>query len=278
MFRRNIKNHRLAIVHHHAFKCAGSTVMWILEKNFRKKVLYIEGRESGQRIFCEDLLPYVKDDSYRAVSSHLLVIPDLGQNIGEVHVSFLRDPVERIVSAYHYFKKRGEIESGKTLKEFCKSNFQADNFQAKHSSIVGSNNSSDKWEINRRIYKKIEAGEIFFGIVEYFDHSMVMLEDLLKRRGIKFDGAYPERQNVSIPEEGPGCEIDGEIRKLIMERNVHDIELYEYVKQRFLDRFYERFEEKDLEPFRLRCAKLKRKWWKIRSVVMPSHEQRVFVG
>ena len=85
----------LRIVHHHVFKCAGSTVMWILERNFPGAVLCVEGSSASSRITCAQVLPHVAGNHYQAVSSHVLAIPALGQNIADIHFSMLREPVEK---------------------------------------------------------------------------------------------------------------------------------------------------------------------------------------
>jgi len=277
-----LTTHPLKIVHHHAFKSAGSTVMWILERNFPEQVLYIEGETPIQRIYCEDVSPYIDNKKYKAVSSHLLTIPEIGKNIADIHFSLLRDPVERTVSAYHFFIKRGDIDNTISLEEFCQTDFQSDNFQMKHSSIKDNDTPKGEWGMNRKIYEKIDSGEVFFGLVEYFDHTMLMLDDFFAKNGTTFDGAYPQILNRSSHKKSQKWTIDDKVMDIILRRNESDIELYNYAKKIFLHNFQECFEEKDLDSYRHRCAVLKRKfdrkWWKPRPVIVPDHTKWVRIG
>ncbi|MDH3997370.1 MAG: sulfotransferase family protein [Desulfuromonadales bacterium] len=279
-------SHALKIVHHHAFKTAGSTMMWILEKNFPGQVLYIEGEKNAgekcrRRLHCDDLPPHLESGAYQAVSSHLLMVPDMGENVGEVHFSLLRDPLERTLSAYHFLKRGGEIDSDMTLAEFCQSNFQAGNFQLHHSSLREDKTPIDDWSINDKIYQKIDSGEIFFGLVEYFDHTMLLLEELLKRHGVKFDGAYTQDFNRTAGKTGRQWQMNDADRKILLEKNARDIELYAYVRHKFLERFHARFGDKDLEDFARRCYRLRRKFnrkkRKPRPVIVPDASQWVHV-
>ena len=95
----------LKIVHHHIFKCAGSSFAWILQKNFPNQVLFIEGIRADYRIRCEDVVHFLADNekaAFQAVSSHLLATPTPKNEIARLHVSFLRDPWKRIVSEYNF--------------------------------------------------------------------------------------------------------------------------------------------------------------------------------
>jgi hypothetical protein len=251
-------NPKVKIVHHHVFKCAGSTLTWILERNFPSGVLYIEGprNSSSIRITCDQVRPYIADNSYQAVSSHVLAIPKLGGNIGEVHFSLLRDPIQRVLSAYRFHKKRKDIREDMSINEFVEKNLQADNFQARHSSMPALSTGDVGWQIDDRIYDKIESGEIIFGLVEYFDHSMLLLEAIAKERGFAFDGAYPRKLNTTDSADAD-IVIGDELRALCAHRNALDFKLYETVKQRILPVFKARFTESDLQEFTTRCGRLR---------------------
>jgi hypothetical protein len=254
-----MSNLKVRIVHHHVFKCAGSTLTWILERNFRGAVLYIEGprASSSARITCDQVLPYIADNRYQAVSSHVLALPKPGGNIGDVHFSLLRDPIERVLSAYRFHKKRKDIRDDVTIEQFVEKNLQADNFQTRHSSMPTSSTGAVGWQIDDRIFEKIESGEIIFGLVEYFDHSMLLLEAIARDRGFAFYGAYPRKLNTTTDIADTDKVIPDDLRAFCVHKNALDFKLYETVKKSFLPAFEARFTESDLQVFAVRCERLR---------------------
>lgn len=252
-------NCKVKIVHHHVFKCAGSTLTWILERNFPGVVLYIEGprTSSSARITCDQVLPYVADNRYQAVSSHVLAIPKLKGNIGDVHFSLLRDPIERVLSAYRFHKKRKDIGDDVSFEQFVEKNLQADNFQTRHSSMPTSSTGIASWQIDDRIFEKIESGELIFGLVEFFDQSMLLLEAVAKERGFAFDGAYPRKLNMTTDIADSDSVISDDVRAFCARKNALDFELYEIVKKRFLPAFHALYTDLDLQEFASRCERLR---------------------
>jgi hypothetical protein len=65
----------------------------------------------------------------------------------------------------------------------------------RHSSIQTADDPSGAWTINEKIFQKLDAGEVFFGLVELFDQSLIALEGLLRERGIEIDAPYPQALN-----------------------------------------------------------------------------------
>jgi len=253
-------NSKVKIVHHHCFKCAGSTVMGILERNYPGNVLYLEGANPGQRFGCEEVLPFLEKRPYEAISSHVMMIPDVGRNIGTIHFTLLRDPVDRVLSSYRFQKRRGYIPRDIDIEEYIETNFQANNFQAKHTSIQEMNNGDDGWEISDRIFAKIEANEIFVGLVEYFNLSMLLLEKLLHNQGVSFDAAYSGELNKT-PQKKWVADDTSRIRQMIAAKNPADIALYEAVEKRLFSQFHADISHQDQERFSKRCAALRRWRW-----------------
>jgi len=253
-------NGNVGIVHHHAFKCAGSTLAWILERNYPGNVLFIEGKGSGDRISCEQVRPYLASHRYQAVSSHLLAIPPLGGNIGDLHIALLRAPIDRVLSAYRFQKKTGDIGGDVSLEAYIETNFQAENFQAKHASMPHPATGIAGWGLDERVYRKIESGELQVGLVEYFDQSMLLLEAEARDRGIPFDGAYPRKINTTTSSGDPdpaGAALPDNLKALCAEKNAADSRLYETVKRRLLPAFSARFGESELRDFASRCQQLR---------------------
>ena len=64
----------MKIIHIHGYKCAGTTLENILERNF-SDLLLIESKHGGTRLFF-DQIPKKMLQDYSAISSHLLAPSD----------------------------------------------------------------------------------------------------------------------------------------------------------------------------------------------------------
>ena len=96
------------IVHLHGFKCAGTTFIWILEKIYGSKLLYVEKRGGKERLFWKDLQEACNLLNYNAITSHTLEFPRIQAN-DYLFVEFVREPLSRIKSAYNFQIKVGDM-------------------------------------------------------------------------------------------------------------------------------------------------------------------------
>jgi len=247
----------LKIVHHHIFKCAGSTFAWILQKNFPGEVLYIEGVRTAYRIRCEDVADFLRRQAqrYQAVSSHVLTIPTPGNEIASFHVSFLREPWKRIVSEYQFVERNGQVKG--TIDDYLVRILDPRsvkiNFQIKHSSIQDFK-TGNGWDENvASIYLNRE--NVFFGIVELFDESMIIIEEMLASRQLRFDGAYIAPQNVS---RGTTTAPKPVLMRKFVEMNRADCAWYEK-KRAQIEEMYHIVDPdgSKMQDFKRRCAALK---------------------
>lgn len=195
----------LDVFHHHIFKCAGSTFSWILEKNFPRRVAYVEKRDPGARLDCEDAAEQAELADARAVTSHLATVPDEGRSLATLHVTFVRKPEERLASAYAYQRRIGApAAEERSFRDYLERQRHSviSNFQTRHLS------PQDDWAwafsagwhpAPERI--RLDRNDLFVGTVESFDRCMVLLESRMASRGLAFDASYPGPQN-SVSGEG----------------------------------------------------------------------------
>ena len=183
------------LLHLHGFKCAGSTFMWILEKNFPKKVLYVESLQGNTRLKYDRVESLLENGNYSAISSHLIAPPSKPEsNVKPLVVAFLRDPVKRLISAYEFQKATNSLKEGDVnfrafltrLRNSPVSNYQTRLISPQSFNQTGARNG---WDINPRAID-LEDENIFIGTVEMFDQSMILLEEWLQDKGIKFDASY----------------------------------------------------------------------------------------
>lgn len=214
------------LAHHHGFKCAGSTVVHLLNRNWPGKVLHIEHRIVDRRIHCAQVAPFLAKSDYPALTSHLLTMPPVGGEIAAVHFGLIRDPIQRLLSAYHFVPKERQLGS---FVEFAAAHaHHACDFHARHLArqqlaTDGSYDRANDWRANAPAVP-IGAPGVLIGLVERFEDSMFLLERRLAALGCKFDGSVGERQNVG---KGSTLQLDEAELQSLRESNKLDYELYE---------------------------------------------------
>lgn len=213
----------LFLVHHHAFKCAGSSVAHILNRNWPRRVLYVEHAQPDRRIGCASVRPFVDRDDYAALSSHLLTMPRRGEQLGHVHFALVRDPLERVLSAYRFVQDRWADGGFQRFRDELE--HQVASFQVRHLGVPA-DDPGDGWRCDPAAVP-LGAGHVLIGLVERFEDSMFLLERRLAAHGCEFDGSYARAHNVGTNplRELPDATI-GELR----ERNAEDYELVRKVE------------------------------------------------
>lgn len=98
---------RFVIVHYHIFKNAGSTLEFILEREFPGRFARIHGPAPDATLDGGDLTAFLEDHpGIQAVTSHHLRYPAPSiRNIIVFDCCFLRHPLDRLDSVYSYFRK-----------------------------------------------------------------------------------------------------------------------------------------------------------------------------
>lgn len=236
------------IVHHHIFKNAGTTIDWILERNFPGQVLHMEGSDPGARLrphkvrAAAALYP-----DHRAISSHSFPFPSPRDVWARVHLSVLRDPIERYASIYRFERSR-EIDhpANQAAREhgfaaFCQwwldnpsgiwTNWQARCCTPQFAAPVnaeglvvetskpstGGDGDPDQggrstsglpgWDLDLDLALRAVLETGFVFPLDRFDEGLILLEERLRPEGVPFDASYI-RQNVSRSELDQGDRFD----------------------------------------------------------------------
>jgi len=254
-----MSDHHLQIAHHHIFKCAGTTFATILQHNFKNRVLHVEGDGAGTRITNKDIDNSIRSFQFDALSSHLLTIPGPKENIATIHVVLLRDPIERLQSGFLFHKRNGQAEVETTFEQWLKS----------RGTVVSSNHqvkfcSQQDWSSLKEAGGWLEdlasidfdREDLFFGCVEYFDESMVLLEHRAAKLGIALNAAYPEPFNRNAKERKATEVIT--VANELWEINALDRELVSAVTVRVRDELLRLDPHgRKLKDYRERCAALR---------------------
>jgi hypothetical protein len=210
---------QLLVAHHHGFKCAGSTFIQLLCRNWLERVLFVEHRVVDRRIRCTDIEPLVVEGKFRAATSHLLTMPESGQAVAHVHFALVRDPIARLVSVYNFVPAESRFGD---FHEFVSAHeHYACEYHVRQLGTLAPD--TDGWQANLDNVP-LEHPNVLIGLVERFDESMFLLERRLAAVGQKFDASVGSRQNVG---QGRAPDLDSATVADLRARNAADYVLYE---------------------------------------------------
>jgi len=263
-------------LHFHIYKNAGTTIDWILKKNFSNNWLSLDTSEPKGVLHFGKVLNYLKKHpDVKAFSSHQIRFP-LPQDSGFhfIPIVFIRHPIIRAFSIYRFDKKSTgnlahQIKARNlSLEEYFEWNFDKKNnvvmtdFQVLFLSHTDNEPNITKQDFELAI-ERIRTCPIL-GIVERMDQSLVLAEEVLHSFFKNIDLSYISQnvskelvEDVSKRIETEKKQIGDDIMKKLMFHNKLDMKLYEYANEE-LDRRIKRTEnfEKKLLDFKDRCRKL----------------------
>lgn len=201
---------------------------------------------SGTAIFHESL------EKFDTATAAELAINDLViGHFGYQHVAkcrsdrflmtFLRDPVERVLSNYHFLRSGSPLSNysahaidaakAMNLPEFLRCEdpgvrMVTENFQAKALAFdIRPQHRADIADLRGQAERNLATFD-FVGIVDYFDESMAVLSDMLGR-----EVAPKQLNKTSTREAAPP--VSAEDLELIRKLNAIDIAIYDAAKLRF---------------------------------------------
>ena len=198
-------------IHFHIFKNAGSTIDWTLRKNFGSDHVTMDDQaKSPDEIFTWDrILAFLKKyPDVKAFSSHIIRFPLPENNQYDFFpIVFIRHPIDRAFSIYS-FKKRDNhndiatiVAKAVSFKKFVEWNLNIKKYRVmKNFQVLYlSRNNYDFISINEKDYAlaltRIKNCSII-GVVDRFDESLVVAEELLMPYFNKIDLSYI-KQNVN---------------------------------------------------------------------------------
>lgn len=207
------------LIYMHIPKTGGTTLSNIIDKNYRKTILYIHVRQNITLLEQENLEGVGAFMGHYPYGTHRYIQEPC------VYISMMRDPIECVISLYYYIlaeKLRYWHEEVKTMSfhEFLEdskydietSNMQTRYFCGGHTPDIG------------LAKKNLEKKFLVVGITEQYDDSLKVMQRELGWKDVSYSRAMvnterPLRMNVP----------DSIITKII-EMNKLDIELYHFAK------------------------------------------------
>ncbi len=220
----------------HIPKTAGTTLNNILDENFtRSRIL---------DLYTEDQHRALKEITYDEIEKHDLVrghvfIADYADILdGPVPFqvfTYLRDPVERVLSEYRFLKRWPKSHlytylntHDVSLHEYVTSDCRELKHRGRNNmvnSLSGVKAGSEEERVERA-WHHLNERFVCFGLLEQFDESLLML-----KRVMGLQSVFYEKQNVSAHS------VDKPVTKeefdMICECNQMDLKLYELAVQEF---------------------------------------------
>jgi hypothetical protein len=176
--------------------------------------------------------------------------------------TFLRDPVERILSHYYAIRDRreGEDEAGKyalsalppepTLDDALAAGYVHDNLHTRMLCGDPEPFGEVTEEMLAAAKRNLSEELVVFGLTERFDESLVLAKRRLDLRAI----LYRSSGRVN-PERPRGDEVPAELRRTAESANRYDIELYRHAKELFESELESRDLEFEADLAALKAAK-----------------------
>ncbi len=250
------------VIFFHIPKAAGMTLSRIIERQYWPTSIFtISGVHSEISVDAFKQLPEGLRRKIKAIKGHM------GFGLHEylpqpsTYITMLRDPVDRIVSHYHYALQRGThhylyhsiTSKHMTLADYASSGIspELNNGQTRLLSGVESLNKLTNFEpctseMLARAKSNLKQYFSVVGLSGRFDESLIILKKVLGWNNI-----YYHRRNET--KNRPRKEdVSEETRNIIRKQNELDIELFEYGRILFEEQVAEYGASfgKDLESFR----------------------------
>jgi len=273
------KEKKSVLFHFHIFKNAGSTIDWILKKNFGKSHLTLDNvTNPGAILSWDEIFDYIKKKKdVKAFSSHQARFP-IPENIDFefIPMVFIRHPMDRVFSIYS-FKRESTDKSISTVKagsmtvtEFIKWSLDLKRYMPmKNFQVLYLSNKNTKSEVDADDYelaiKRIKSCNIL-GVVDRLNESLVLAEEYARKFFKNIDFSYIS-QNVSQDRKGDlsqrleerKSQIGEELWLKLNEHNKLDLQIYSIANEELDTRLKQinNFEQK-LSDFLSRCKHFKK--------------------
>jgi hypothetical protein len=224
-----------ALIFLHIPKTGGSTLSKILEHHYsRAQTVTLD----GPKIARFKTLPAAERGRYRLIQGHLHFGVHRFIPRASTYITFLRRPVERVLSFYHYARSTPDhylypllATERLDLKTLLARELTLELCNEQTRLLAG-----DGWEDPQRVVTRaaLERAQANFrshfrivGLLEEFDASLLLL-----RRAFDWQLPFYVKENVTKGKPD-NTSLDVETRKLVEDANGLDLELYEYARNLF---------------------------------------------
>lgn len=246
----------------HIPKTAGSTLFRLLEREYAGSPIFRLYGDVDSRIRLLEAMSIEDLHALRLVGGHMGFGIHRFLPGASAYVTLLRDPVDRVVSHYHYVKSRPHdagsaraMEGVSSLDDYVRSSVFARIINNGQTRLLGSDvqsadEAADEAALERA-KQVIDRSDVVVGLQDRFEESLLLMLQA-------FGWGYPAYRNENVGVGRPRVEeLSGSTVELILERNSLDVELYQHAQHRF---------ERDLAAVvdlddELELLRLASRWW-----------------
>ena len=239
MNNKDLSEKEKTVIFLHIPKTGGLTLTKIAKKNYDSSSIY-EVRNAKVDIDKFRQLSIEEKRKIKLLAGHVRfgIHEDIPQQ--STYITMLREPVERVISAYFYMRStpnhpfHKKISQKDTFEDFLETRWPGfNNGQVRMLSGVGGKVKYGKCDREMLETAKYNLNNFFsvIGITERFDEFLILCQRSL---GYKF----PLYTKVNVTKKRPLKEqISKKALRIIEEDNALDLELYNYVKEQFEQSF-----------------------------------------
>ncbi len=228
------------IIFLHIPKAGGTTLRHVFlnqYKYLKSHEIYTINRTKETEIFQN--LSHQKKQEIKLLIGHMPFGMHKELNHNFKYITFLRNPIERVISAYYYNKENESsdvfdlINGNKlSLYDYLLNNIEPWSMNAMTKHLYGCNQKQFKENCTEDMFNEainnLNSNFIFTGIVEEFNKSLIILKE-------KLNWSNPYYKSLNITKNKISkSEIDSNVLQLISELNFYDIKLYKFARIKFL--------------------------------------------
>lgn len=244
---------RTVILHAHLFKNAGTTIDWILKKNFGGN--FYDHRDNMAMKGGQEYLEYFfdKHPELQALSSHHLPLPLLRfRSCDAIKLIMLRHPIERVISVYNFEKKQptslskgSKAASHLDLKDYVSwrlndtSSSVISNYHVR--CLIGEIGRKTLVDSDFEQACKYLSSDYLYGVVDEFDKSLQLIAHKLRIVFPEFQIKYIKK-NYSVENfltlkdklDKLKAQLGNELYGQLLQANLYDLNLYDLHKKELL--------------------------------------------
>lgn len=223
----------------HLPKAGGTTLHLLLERHYpRNRIFNFRGPELYLADERFQALPETERARFRLITGHIPFGLHHAIPHPSTYITFLRNPVERVISQYYYARSRPEHylytrlnAEGMSLYEYAAQRVTPEIANQQTSMLAGKRRRTWQWQPTRETLElakqNLQTHFRVVGLTEQFDTSLLLLQ-----RAFGWSLPLYLRENVTA-EKPEGAQIDPRARALLAELNDLDLELYAFARELF---------------------------------------------
>jgi Sulfotransferase family len=232
-----MSNRNETLIFLHIPKTGGTTLYKILARQYwRAQTLTFDGCSSQIERF--KTLPPARRGRYRLIKGHLHFGLHHFVPGASTYITFLRNPVERVLSFYHHARSKPDhylysvlATERLDLETQLAQDVTLELFNEQTRLLAGGEWEDPRRPVTRaaltRAQANLRAHFRVVGILEESDASLLLL-----RHAFGWQMPYYVKENVA-KDKPDSASLDAETRALIQDANSFDLELYEYARELF---------------------------------------------